>query len=122
MISRWIADDPDHRKKGMVPGFFLEARTLGLMFEDHCGPVFAVRLDPETGGTVRIHIQFDATQLLRTARGLAEGFLIVKDRAEVAGAKRLVFDSVYAPLIDFCQRRFGFQPVEGTNDLELALP
>lgn len=124
LIDQMIAIDEDHRAKGMTGDFFLVPGALSLCFEDSAGPVFFVRLDPEMGGsfsTVRIHIQFDLRFGMRTARLLTQGFAVVKDRCESAGARRMVFDSIDGKLRDFCCNRFGFKPISGTADLELEL-
>lgn len=142
-IEEFISRDPDHIARAMTADFFFEHASspvlvsrpgwvqvgaLALCFEDSVGVVFYVRLDIETisgpAGTeqsVRIHIQFDSAQPLRTARVLDQGFEVVRDRCRVAGAPRLVFDSIDGRLRDFCMKRFGFQPVPGTADLDLWL-
>lgn len=120
-IEDWIEADDDHRGK-MTAEFFFAPLALGLAFEDDDGPVFYVRLDPEKTGAVRVHIQFGpAAGGLRTARMLTEGFFVVRERARMARARALIFDSITPRLREFCRRRFGFTAVEGTNDLFLAL-
>lgn len=119
-IQEWILADAEHAAKCMTADFFFVEQTLCLCFCDATGPVFYVRLDPEMNGTVRVHIQFNPAQLLRTARMLKEGFPVVADRIKAAGAMRMVFDSVSYGLIDFCMNRFDFRRVAGTDDLELT--
>jgi hypothetical protein len=124
ILTRMILDDPDHRARGVTPEFFdvPQPNKISLCFEDDDGPVFYVRFDcDEAPETVRVHIQFDQLHPLRTGRTLVLGFEVVKDRCLIAGAKRLVFDSISATLREFCMRRFGFQPIGGTADLELLL-
>jgi hypothetical protein len=120
-LEAWISRDPDHTARKLTAEFFFTPMTLSMMFEDDKGPVFAVRLDPEMNGSVRIHIQFDSGQMVRTARMLKQGFPIVRDRVQQSSARRMVFDSVAESLVDFCKYRFGFSEVEGTQDLELVL-
>lgn len=120
-IARMIERDPDHTARGMTADFFFAPGVMNLAFEDLHGPVFFVRLDPEMSGSVRVHIQFDTSQPLRTVRTLSTGFTIVKERCEVAGATRMVFDSLDGKLRQFCMRHFGFQAITGTADLELML-
>jgi len=129
ILKSMIAWDMDHTAKALQPEFFY-AHGLCLCFEDEDGPVFYVRLDCETSvnhpitqspDTVRVHIQFDERIPLRTLRTLKQGFEVVKDRCRVAGARRMVFDSLSPHLRTFCRRRFGFRDVPGTADLELEL-
>lgn len=120
-LEEWIAGDDDHRRKHLNPDFFYAPNTLGLCFEDSWGPVFYVRMDPEAGSLVRVHIQFESGQTLRTARTLAMGFAVFLDRVRQTSAKKLVFDSVSGRLRSFCINRFGFHVIPGSDDLELEI-
>lgn len=123
-ITRMIALDVDHSAKQMTADFFYPDPAdcrFALCFCDNDGPVFYVRFDIERDDTVRVHIQFDESTPLRTVRTFTEGFAVVKSRCQLAEARRMVFDSMNAGLRQFCIRRFGFQPVPGTADLELII-
>lgn len=117
LLTSWILLDPEHKAKGMTADFFFHEHTLGLMFEDAHGPIFAVRLDPENAGRVRLHIQFAPAQTLRSARTLNEGFPVVLAHIRKANAHWLIFDSVTEKLRKFCVDHFGFRPVPNTTDL-----
>lgn len=126
LLAGMILRDPDHQARGVEPDFFF-AHQLCMCFEDDKGPVFFARLDVEIGAnyhpipSIRLHTQFDSDIPLRTARTLAAGFEVVKDRCRLADVERLVFDSIDGRLRDFCINRLGFKPVAGTADLEMAL-
>lgn len=117
ILTAWIALDPEHREKGMKPEFFFQPQTIAVMFEDMHGPIFAVRLDPENGAQVRIHIQFAPAQTLRSARTLTDGFPVFLDYIRKTNARWLVFDSVTAKLREFCIDHFGFRPIPHSSDL-----
>ncbi len=120
-LTEWIEGDNDHRAKGLTADFFYLPHTLGLCFEDSWGPVFYVRLDPEQHHLVRVHIQFQPGQALRTARTLAMGFAVFLERVRLTEARRLVFDSVAPQLRTFCVNRLGFHAIPGTENLELEI-
>jgi hypothetical protein len=120
-LEEWISRDEDHLSKKLTAEFFYQPGTIGMCFEDSWGPVFYVRLDPETGGVIRVHIQFNPGHALRTARTLAMGFGVFHERMRMTSAKTLIFDSVVEQLRTFCVNRFGFHAVPGGNDLSLEL-
>ena len=117
VLADWISKDPYHQD--VRPEFFLTADSMNLCFEDNHGPVFFLKLFP-VGGSIRIYIQFGVDPI-RTARMLENGFPIVKECCRQAHANRMVFDSVSPKLVNFCVNRFGFHPIDGTQDLELSL-
>jgi hypothetical protein len=117
LLSTLIAQDPYHKE--LLPDFFYE--PLSMAFEDHAGVVFFVRLEPQAEKILRIHMQFRQSQTLRTALLLRRGFSVVRDKAKASGYRKLIFDSVYKPLREFCISRFGFRPIDNSDDLELEL-
>lgn len=106
LIAKGIAQDEDHRSKGMVPEFFFEPLTDSYMFEDEYGPVFAVRLSR----VLRLDIQFLNVGKERISSTLQTEFPKFKESVKAAGFKQILFDSVSRGLIVFCKRRLGFKP------------
>lgn len=106
MIQEWIGHDPEHQ--GIAPEFFCESipgKAEAMIFEDSIGPIFNVKLER----VLRVHIQFDAGETLRTAKVLSQGFQWLLERAQNCGYSEVIFDSVSEPLIRFCEKRFHFE-------------
>lgn len=126
-IATFLINDAEHLAQNFTPEFWFDHHEhLCLCFEDWLGPVFYVRLDTlkdqGTGeGVVRVYIQFNGLEGMRTSRMLVSGFQIVRTACEKAGAERMIFDSMNGELRNFCIRKFGFQAISGTADLELRL-
>lgn len=120
MIAEWASRDPFHEFLRTRHVFFTDPQSLNLCFEDGEGPVFFTKLAVE-GTDIRVFIQFNQGTEFRTARMLKRGFDTVLAACRQSKAKRLVFDSVYEPLIQFCINQFGFERVPESNDLELKL-
>jgi len=118
ILAEWIASDPEHA--GLTPEFFYANDRLAMVLEAERGPGLYLRLDPESCGTVRLHIQFGPDRRY-SAITLRDGWPIFKERVLLSKkVVRLVFESTSNALIRFCQR-FGFQKIEGSNDFELLL-
>lgn len=102
-IAAWIAADPDHKGKSK-PEFWLPDKNISCFAaEDDAGMVFFVRAET----VMRLHIQFAPQQRLRTAKAIEEFTPWIAAAAKKRGCKQLIFESVFAPLIRFLQRR-GF--------------
>jgi hypothetical protein len=118
ILAEWIKADPEHA--GLSPDFFYANDKLAMVLEADQGPGLYLRLDPESCGTVRLHIQFGPNRRY-SAITLRNGWPIFKERVLMSGkVARLVFESTSSALIRFCER-FGFRQIAGSNDYELLL-
>ncbi|MCU1305177.1 MAG: hypothetical protein JWQ87_5461 [Candidatus Sulfotelmatobacter sp.] len=121
ILYDWIAADPEHSAKGMTPDFFYAPDIFAVALDNGTTPGLYVRLDPETAGTVRLHIQFGTNRRV-SAITMVKAWPTFLQTVKAAGkVSRLIFESVSPPLIAFCKRRFGFTQVGTTNDYELLL-
>jgi hypothetical protein len=121
IISEWISRDPEHSAKGMTEEFFRQPDSINFAADDKRGPVMYIRVEPLDAEIVRLHIQFNDGEHRRTALTLARGFPIVRDLVRKSGIRYIVFDSVSEPLIQFCQKHFGFVHIPDSNDYFIDL-
>jgi hypothetical protein len=117
-LKAWIEADPDHRGR-VIPDFFIppdpeknpEAaarwaeQVTSCLFEDHAGPVLFARFTC----AMRVDIQFNPAERVRTAIMLPQGFSWLLSQARQAHFSQVIFDSQDARLITFCDKKFGFK-------------
>ncbi len=113
-IAGWIAADPDHNGKSQAE-FWLPGKDISCFtVEDEMGTVFYVRAET----VMRLHIQFAPQQKTRTARAIDEFTPWIATAAKKRGCKQLIFESVFAPLVRFLEKRgFWASPNEYVMDL-----
>lgn len=109
-VAEWIEADPDHRGR-VAPEFFISGQPDSecLVLEDERGPILFLRMER----ALRIHIQFapavTAEDKQRTREAMLEGFPWLQQMARNSGFREILFQSTVAPLIRFCEKRFGFR-------------
>lgn len=103
-IDSLIAKEPSHTH---TADFYFESGIESHIVEDSQGPIFVFRLNTRV---VEVDIDFDPDEKLRTARGLSQGFPIVKQAAKAKNVKTMIFNSNSEKLIQFCGDHFGFRP------------
>ena len=103
MIAEWVRVDTDH--KDYAPDWIYSGdKKEKFILEDSNGPILGFRI----GKSLRVDIQFDETERIRTAKGLIEGFAWLLHAADKAGFTEVIFQSKSKPLINFCKKRFQF--------------
>lgn len=110
LCERWIEADADHRGR-VKADFFIkpEPGVETFVLEDADGQVFFFRMMR----ALRIDIQFGPAtspeDRERTRIALMNGFDWLKDSCRNAVIRQVMFESNVAPLVRFCEKRFGFQ-------------
>lgn len=116
-LSRWITADPYH-KDCLDPVWWLTGSgLLTFCLQDDKGPVCYVRLDEENEVLIRLHTQFgprEEVSKLRLIKGMLYCFPMVRIFCNHRYSS-IVFNSVSPLLIDFMERKYGFQPVGGND-------
>ena len=118
LLKQWIAADADHRGR-VTPDFFIPPnpdtdprgsaewgkRVNSCLFSDQSGPVLFSRFTC----AMRVDIQFNPVERVRTALMLPKGFQWLLTQAHEAHFSQVIFDSTDARLIAFCDKNFGFK-------------
>lgn len=115
-LEEWIQQDPDH--KGQTVDFWLpqnDSHVQTYAVQDEHGDIFFVRQE----NVLRLHIQFaPPNEKKRLARAISEFSHNIILGAKKTGYKQVIFDSVFAPLIRFLEKRgFRSSPSEFVHDL-----
>lgn len=84
------------------------------MVQDECGDIFYVRAEP----LLRLHIQFAPNQKVRTARAIESFTPQIAATAKKNHFKQLIFESVFAPLVHFMNKR-GFRSSKDEQVMDL---
>src|ERR1700761_9194968 len=93
-LARWIQNDEDHRGR-VSADFFIDPEQECSILHDEHGPIMGVRIER----VLRVHIQFDPTERIRSAKALAAVFPWVQKKAKEAGFREMIFESISKPLI-----------------------
>lgn len=102
-INTIIAKEASHNH---TADFYFEPGTEAWIVDDDGKALLIFRLNTKL---VRVDIDFDPEQRLRTAKALAAYFPVVKDAAKKKGLTQMIFDSNSETLIRFCGDHFGFR-------------
>jgi hypothetical protein len=121
-LSEWIKADPYH-KDCLNPQWWLTGNgILSYCLQDLKGPTMYVRLDKD-GDLLRIHCQFAPQVEVNTTRvvkSLMWAFPRMETVARQNSLKGFIYRSTSSLLIEFMERKFGFQPI-GNDDHLLLL-
>lgn len=109
-LAAWLARDPQHQDS--TPDFFLKPEPGAECFVllDRWGGVkFYFKMER----ALRVHIQFGPAttdeERKETREALHAGFGWLTEMGRKAGFRQIIFDSAFAPLIRFVEKRLGFK-------------
>lgn len=121
-LTEWIKIDPYH-KDCLNPHWWLTGNgLLSYCLQDSKGPTMYVRLDADSD-LLRIHCQFapeTEVNTVRVVKSLLWAFPRMEAVARANFLKGFVYKSSSPLLIEFMERKFGFQPM-GNDDHTLLL-
>jgi len=113
-LSKCIGEDVHH--PDLKPEEWDEELTETFVFADEQGNKMHVRLSR----AVRIDVQFDPEVAPENNKVLLQqSFAWLKGRARAAGFREAIFESSFAPLINFCCKHFAFK--QSPNELKSYL-
>ena len=113
-LADCMAVDTHHRH--LDASKWVEPLTEQITFYDDEGVVFHLRISR----AMRVDVQFDPrVSEKRTAIALSEGFSWLKEKARASGFREMLFESSVQKLVDFCRKKFSFQPSPEENKVYL---
>lgn len=113
ILASWTASDSDHRY--LAPDWIYRVEKAERWMIEDKEPRLAFRVQR----ALRVDIQFNEDDTVKTAKALISGFDWLLERAQKAGFTEVIFESKSQPLIRFCEKRFGFR--KSGNELVRAL-